>query len=344
MASPQQKVEAALVALNRARVRATYTAVGEYAGVPARSLGQYLGAPRPEASWVVAKSNQLPSRYPRSQMHPALCSSTQVIKTGAELAKLIDPVSYNAASSNQQAAASAPLIAGIDLAWNTEKNGSGLAIGALSADNLHIVSAAGGLIGMSAIAEALQPMEAISGVAIDAPLIIRNKSGYRPCERALSDVYRSRWAGCHPSNLTRFPDAGSVRLSSWLTKKGYEHLARESNWQIEVYPHPAIVEIFSLDTRLAYKKGSTEEKRVGQKKLATLLCSLSDSSGLRLSFDDNVATLLSHDRLNTLPASRLKANEDMLDAIVCCYVGGLFASGLTSKTFGDATSGYIVVP
>jgi len=342
MAKHTQKVVEALATLNRHKVRATYTAMGEYAGLPARSVSRYLGDPRPEASWVVGASNKLPSRYSREQMHPDLLSKTHVITRGVELARLVNQDARRMVTPEPPTGSMR--IAGIDLAWNTDKNGSGIAIGRLTPAGLHIESAQGGVIGVRSIAESLALLEELSGVAIDAPLIIRNKSGYRPCEQALSDAYRSRWAGCHPSNLTRFPDAGSVKLSHWLAKQGYEHLARDGKWQIEVYPHPAIVEIFSLERRLAYKKGNAGEKRAGQKELATLLCSLADSPELRLSFDEHVTELLSHARIDALPVGRLKDSEDMLDAIICCYVGGLFASGLTRNTFGDATSGYIVVP
>jgi predicted RNase H-like nuclease len=58
-----------------------------------------------------------------------------------------------------------------------------------------------------------------------------------------------------------------VTLSRQLVRQGFQHLGRKK-WQIECYPHPAMIEMFRLDRRLAYKKGQVAERRAGQKRLA----------------------------------------------------------------------------
>ena len=119
-------------------------------------------------------------------------------------------------------------LAGVDLAWQGEHN-------------------------PSAIVEQLTKQADLQGIAIDAPLIINNETGQRQCEKALSRDYGGRKASCHTSNKRLYPDALSVKLSSILYTQGFEHLAT-SKWQIECYPHPAIIECFALPERLAYKK------------------------------------------------------------------------------------------
>lgn len=71
--------------LNRAQVRCTYAAAAEVMGVPKRSIGRYLGDPRPYASWVVAKQTGEPTGYSDKDKHPQLHSWKHVITTGEEL-------------------------------------------------------------------------------------------------------------------------------------------------------------------------------------------------------------------------------------------------------------------
>ena len=75
--------------LNRERVRATYGAVGEVLGLPARSVGGALGSHTRRASWVVNAKTGKPTGYSADMMHPELCRTRRVIKTGAELSRLL---------------------------------------------------------------------------------------------------------------------------------------------------------------------------------------------------------------------------------------------------------------
>ena len=96
---------------------------------------------------------------------------------------------------------------GIDLAWGTRLP-TGLAV--LSED--------GHLVHLSAvrtdeeIADALTPF--VAGeclVAIDAPLVVRNATGSRPAEKALSRDFRRFDAGTHPTNTGKAEFADGPR-------------------------------------------------------------------------------------------------------------------------------------
>ena len=137
------------------------------------------------------------------------------------------------------------------------------------------------------------------GVAIDAPLIINNRHGQRPCERALSTVYRNKYAGCHPSNLSLYPSAFSVQLSNVLKQYGFQHIHGHT-WQIECYPHPSIVECFGLPKRLAYKKGRVMDKRQGQVQLANYLLMLAYSPLLSLHIPPSLQFYMSKDYIMSL--------------------------------------------
>ena len=88
-AARERKVEEILRYLNAKRVRATYSAVGGAIGVPAQSVGQYLGKPRPEASWVVRKKDGKPTGYASGEKHTDLCCTAHIIRTGEALDALL---------------------------------------------------------------------------------------------------------------------------------------------------------------------------------------------------------------------------------------------------------------
>lgn len=182
------------------------------------------------------------------------------------------------------------------------------------------------------------------GIAIDAPLIINNISGQRHCEILLSKEYGGRGAACHTSNLTLYPNHPGVSLSQELKNHGFEHLNCKGKFQVECYPHPALIEIFALDYRLKYKNGRVSERKDGQYKLSSYIKSLKQSSVLKLTLSKETMRLLEYDYISSLRGQALKQNEDTLDSIICAYIAGLFLGGYHSKIFGSVKDGYIFVP
>lgn len=233
-------------------------------------------------------------------------------------------------------------LAGVDLAWQSEKNPTAIAYGHLKGRELSITSLEPAVYGIDRVFSSLQK-EDLEGIAIDASLIINNPVGQRPCETQIGKVYGSRGASCHTSNTRLYPDAKSVYLSQRLLSAGFSHINGD-RWQIECYPHPTIIEIFNLPERLKYKKGKVEQKRAGQKKLAVLLKMLKESNVLKLLIDDNIHQILSETWIEALRGKALKCNEDVLDAVICLYTAGLYAIGHKGQLFGDVLTGYVWVP
>ncbi|MBE0517230.1 MAG: DUF429 domain-containing protein [Methanophagales archaeon] len=237
-------------------------------------------------------------------------------------------------------------IIGIDLAWKSKKNTSALAIGELNGDMFRIDIVHEALAGLDAIVNVVEQEGDVQGVAIDAPLVIINRSRQRSCERELSKVYGDRRASCHASNLSLYPEPTSCTLSRRLQKKGFKHLMPpgRGQWQLECYPHPAIIEIFGLSERLAYKKGKVAEKRQGQANLAKHIKSLEESQTLRLKIGSGAGQFLSEERIFTNKGMKLQENEDALDSILCAYIGALYARSVPYQVFGSIETGYIYVP
>jgi predicted RNase H-like nuclease len=234
-------------------------------------------------------------------------------------------------------------LVGIDLAWRGGRNTSALAIAELVDDALYVMKVVPSIAKGEDILEILIELEDVRGIAIDAPLIINNVSGQRHCERELNKEYSGRHAGAYPTNLSLFPDADAVKLSEELTKLGYAHCDKGGYFQIEVYPHPAIIEIFGLSERHQYKKGRVNEKRAGQVNLSNMIKKLAHSSVLPLHLIGDLDVALDEHEIMPLRGRGLKHNEDALDSIICAYIAGLYYTGFT-RTFGSVDDGYIVVP
>jgi len=232
---------------------------------------------------------------------------------------------------------------GIDLAWRGGKNTSAVSIAKLEDNELHVVRVIPSIAKWSDVLRLLCELDDVRGIAIDAPLILTNTSGQRICERDLNREFSSRFAGAHPSNLALYPDADAIKLSAELTKLGYIHCNTGGTFQIEVYPHPAIIEMFGLPERHQYKKGRVDERREGQIRLSNMIKGLAHSPVLLLHLSEGLSIALDETGIRSLRGRRLKQNEDALDSIICLYIAGLYSKDFT-RTFGNRDEGYIVVP
>ncbi|MDV2988814.1 MAG: DUF429 domain-containing protein [Dehalogenimonas sp.] len=238
------------------------------------------------------------------------------------------------------------MLAGIDLAWKNEKNPTAVSIGELSGHHLNVTGIHPALSGLNELKSIILLQEELYGVAIDAPLVMQNSFGQRHCERQVSVDFGGRGASCHSSNLERYPNPAGVELSRHLESLGFEHLRHADNgkFQIECYPHPAIIEIFSLPKRLAYKKGPTDAKKQGQVILSNYIKALGRSNVISLSIIDEFQTYLDHSYIRSLSGEALKTNEDVLDSIICVYIAALFSHSVPHKCYGSVEDGYIYVP
>src|SRR5262245_52017219 len=199
-------------------------------------------------------------------------------------------------------------LVGVDLAWKPENNGTAIAVGWLDGDGIIVEAVHHAVMGLAGAVARILAVEPL-GVAVDGPLIINNTDGQRACEKALAKVYGSRRAGCHACNQTRYPDEAPVALSRHLSREGYRHLGEADNgkYQIEVYPHPALIEMFDLPQRLPYKKGDRDARRIGQIRLAGLVRELDRSPVLRLIISNSFDAYLDPLRIATLKGAALKA-------------------------------------
>jgi predicted RNase H-like nuclease len=237
------------------------------------------------------------------------------------------------------------LLAGVDLAWQSTRNPTAIAFGSLENSVLTLTDVKEQIFTAATVLCKLHSAPELHGIAIDGPLIINNETGQRACERSLSREYGSRHASCHASNLTLYPNADGVRIAAELEQHGFKHLGQQGEkWQLECYPHPALIEIFQLPERLKYKKGRVAGKRKGQQRLAELLLGLKGTGPIRFNIPDRFRHFFDSKHIASLRGRSLKHNEDVLDSVVCLHVAALYQSGHRQRIFGDIEDGYVVVP
>lgn len=251
---------------------------------------------------------------------------------------------------------------GIDLAWG-EKNTTAVVVLEGTPDaGAAPVAAADALTDDASILSFVDAWDDGAGllVAIDAPTIVPNETGRRPCEAVISACLRRHEAGAHPSNRSRLaaPD-GTIRgerLVAALAERGIAHTpylaARPEPVRaaFEVFPHPAHVALFGLEKTLKYKAkpGRSLEGRIAEfRRYASLLTALSAADPtLRLPFDGGLLAFAARDPGVFGTGAALKRHEDLLDALTCAYVALYRHRWGDEKcpVVGDLTHGYIVTP
>ena len=231
---------------------------------------------------------------------------------------------------------------GVDLAWG-RRSPSGLAVldcgGALE----HI-----GVAGDDDdVLSQLAPY--VSGdcvVAVDAPLVVTNATGNRPCEAELNRDFRRFDAGTHPANtgLAWFADGGrGARLCAAL-ELDLDPRSSSARKAIEVYPHAASVALFGLPKTLKYKQKAGREFEGLRAEMLRLMGFIEGLSDLDLSGRPGWAALKNSVHRSTRKA-QLRRAEDPIDAVLCAYIGRFATEHPENmRIYGDPATGCIVTP
>jgi predicted RNase H-like nuclease len=173
-------------------------------------------------------------------------------------------------------------------------------------------------------------------------------------------------AGCYPANLSRPFAQKTVEFGLTLESRGFVHAPiieaqKLGRYQIEVFPHPATINLFKLERILKYKKGKLAERQLELMKLCQYIVDILPSLEPALKIDTCVGAKPSGDNFlvsakdfapnasplrNALTQKTLKALEDQLDALLCAYIGAhWWYWGIERNlVLGDRTTGYIVIP
>jgi predicted RNase H-like nuclease len=231
---------------------------------------------------------------------------------------------------------------GVDLAWG-ERNPTGVA--AVDADGrlIHVGRAGSD----DDVLAQLAPF--VAGpcvVAFDAPLVVINPTGNRPCEAALNRDFRRFDAGTHPANtgLAWFADGGrGGRLSSAL-ELDLDPRSAAPRTALEVYPHAAAVALFGLEKTLKYKQKPGRDFAVLRSELLRLIGFLETLDDLTLVASTDWHAL-KKSVTDATRKSELRRAEDPVDAVLCAYIARYATLRPQDiAIYGDTASGCIVTP
>jgi predicted RNase H-like nuclease len=194
-------------------------------------------------------------------------------------------------------------------------------------DPAALVAAAAGRIGVPPVL-----------VAIDMPLAHSPIVTRRAADNAVSSAYGGRKCGTHSPSAIR-PGPISDDLRAGFDAAGYplRTAVPLTPGLIEVYPHPALVELAGAAERLPYKAGKLLTYWPG--------LPLADRK-LRLAAQWQAIVALLDTRIEGVAAAlptidadasgvARKAHEDRIDAIVCAWVGIEALAG-RAVAYGDA--------
>lgn len=253
-------------------------------------------------------------------------------------------------------------ILGIDAAW-TATQPSGVAVVSSTACNWRLIFAGSSyrhllaqaeedLISTSrpsgSVAEAAALLAAagkIAGapvdlVAVDMPLSLQPITARRVSDNLVSAAYGARQCSTHTPSAIR-PGKISDDLRGGFGHCGYGLLTKEVGVPglLEVYPHPALVELMRAEKRLPYKHGKTRNYWPTENPADRRNKLFETWRAIVACLDQEIPGASDVLRLppSEAPSWRLKAFEDMLDAVICAWVGICVFEG-TAVPFGDETS------
>lgn len=185
-------------------------------------------------------------------------------------------------------------------------------------------------------------------IAVDAPTIINNQTGMRLADKLTHKYFGRYHAGCYPANLgLKFADR-TTGFGKSLLARDFQHAPgikpqQFGRYQIEVFPHPATINLFGLEKILKYKKGKLAERRTELNKLRDYIQDVLPQlePGLSLTTISKIPSITAQ-----LTGKELKAIEDMLDSLLCAYVGAYwwYWGDERNIVLGDRDTGYIVIP
>jgi predicted RNase H-like nuclease/ppGpp synthetase/RelA/SpoT-type nucleotidyltranferase len=235
---------------------------------------------------------------------------------------------------------------GLDLAWG-DRNPTGVAV----IDDKGVLVQVSAQTDDASILAAIKPFVADDCVVgIDAPLIVTNPTGNRPCEAALNKHFTKFQAGAHPSNTGKPEFANGTRGGrlATATDLNLNPFSPRPRRALEVYPHAASVALFRLGRTLKYKdkKGRKFEKMQSELlRLMTLIEGLKDADvPLRVARHDDWKRLRRSVETATRK-SELRRAEDPVDAVLCAYVALYSVRRPDDVTvYGDIDTGYILTP
>lgn len=238
-----------------------------------------------------------------------------------------------------------PRYLGLDLAWAPRKSSGGAIMEADENGTLTVLST----VSLRTHEDLLSWVARSRGrhgciLAVNAPLIVENSGGQRPCDQALHEHFAANQLDEYHVNIANASHPRTI--SGALQRMGFDlDPTAEGDRVVETYNQPTQVLLFDLERPVKLKAGAVGTRKDAVARFRELLAEKLDDAVPPVNPSGALSALLEAD----LPASngsRVGELEEQLEAVLCAYTAAyLHLRGPDACAyFGDLRDGYILLP
>jgi len=234
---------------------------------------------------------------------------------------------------------------GLDLAWAPRNSSGGAVMEPTEEGGLRLVSTAHLRTHEDVLAWIARNRGRYQAIlAVNAPIIVENGAGRRPCDDQLVQHFSRYQIDDHQVNIV---SAGHPRtMGRAMMRMGFDpNPQSEGDRVIETYTQPAQVLLFNLDRPVRLKHGPIGARKDAVARYRELITLNLPAASPPLESNPVLRGLLERD-LGTLNGTRLGELEDKIEAVLCAYIAGYFdLRGPEDCAFlGDLDEGYVLLP
>lgn len=236
-----------------------------------------------------------------------------------------------------------PRFLGLDMAW-APRNSSGGAVMELTEDGDVKLTSAASMRAHEDILGWVARNRGRSGcvLAVNAPMIVENTGGRRPC-----DVLLEKHFAAVDSYQVNTVNASQPRMMGRaLMRMGFDpHPGAEGDRLIETYNQPTQVLLFDVERPIRLKIGPVGSRKEAVDRFRELLYEKLGDANPRLVDSPALDALIDAD-LPSSNGSRVGELEERLEAVLCAYTAAyLYVRGPEAcAMLGDLNEGYLLIP
>lgn len=192
---------------------------------------------------------------------------------------------------------------------------------------------------------------AYSLVAIDQPIIVTNKTGFRPVEKVAASVVSFVGGGVQPSYINKddgkmFGDKSPIQkfLKNLKAVEDPKKAKIEKNglFVIEVFPALALPALYvPFSQRYGAPKYNPKNKKFKCQDWNTIAKEVIAKKAKKFKLTEMKTYAETIESMNTKPK---KDDQDKLDSVICALVGLMWRRGESSAMIGDIDTGYMITP
>jgi predicted RNase H-like nuclease len=181
-------------------------------------------------------------------------------------------------------------------------------------------------------------------LAINAPLIVENTGGSRPCDRQLQEHFSRYRIDEYANNIV---SASHPRtMGKALARMGFDlNPTSESDRMVETHTQAAQILLFGLARPIRLKNGPIGSRKDSVARLRDLMITHFSQSTPELVRTPELDQLINA-HLPDLNGTRLGELESKLEALLCAYIAAFMSIRGTAACamLGDLQRGYILLP